>query len=341
VSWWAPTAQSYARTPVKRVRPASRTGDRMLFTLCAAAAGLAVVTLAGVVYEVIHGASPSISHFGLGFLGHTTWKPNAAPAGVSAHARSTFEQFGAGSMIYGTAVTSAIAILIAGPLGVAIALYLSMIAPPAVRVTVGPVVEMLAAVPSIIMGLWGVFVLAPFIQKHVEPGLHSAFGFIPLFGAPQTTGLSLFTAGVVLSLMILPIVAALSRDLFLTVPRELTDGAAALGATRWEIMRGIVLPSTASGVAAATVLALGRALGEAIAVLLVVGDLTQIHPSWFRPGTTLASLIANEFQAPESRLHVPSLYYLALVLLVMGLLSSLIARAIGRRFDVHANLVTT
>jgi phosphate transport system permease protein len=312
----------------------------MLFVLCASAAGLAVVTLGGVVYEVIHGASPSISRFGLGFLGHQTWKPNAPPPGVSAAVRHSFEVFGGASMIYGTVVTSLVAIALATPLGIAIALYLSMIAPPSVRAAVGPLVEMLAAVPSIIMGLWGFLVLAPFIT-HLEPGLHSALGFIPIFGAAGTTGLSVFTASIVLTVMILPIIAALSRDLFLTVPRELKDGAAALGATRWEIIRGIVLPSTASGVAAATVLALGRALGEAIAVSMVIGDLTQIHASLFKPGTTLASLIATDFQTPESPLHIPSLYYLALILLVIGLLSSLASRWIGRRFDVHAALVTT
>jgi phosphate transport system permease protein len=141
--------------------------------------------------------------------------------------------------------------------------------------------------------------------------------------------------------MILPIIAALSRDLFLTVPGELKDGAAALGATRWEIIRGIVLPSTASGVAAATVLGLGRALGEAIAVSLVVGNLTQVHRNLFDGGATIAGLIANQFPSPASHLHIPSLYYLALVLLAIGLISSLLARAIGRRFDVQTALVTT
>jgi phosphate transport system permease protein len=302
----------------------------MLRTLCVLAAVLAAAALGGVIYEVIHGANPSISHFGIGFLGHTTWKPN-----------KPFEYFGGGAMIYGTIVSSLFALLLATPLGIAIAIYLSMIAHPTVRAVVGPLVEMLAAIPSVIIGFWGFLVLAPFVQKHIEPALHSALGFIPIFGSPQTTGLSLFTAGLVLTLMILPIIAALSRDLFLTVPPELKDGAAALGATRWEIIRGIVLPSTASGVAAATVLALGRALGEAIAVSLVVGNLTQVRPNLFQGGATIAGLIANQFPSPESHLHIPSLYYLALVLLVIGLIASLLSRAIGRRFDVHAALVTT
>jgi phosphate transport system permease protein len=172
----------------------------------------------------------------------------------------------------------------------------------------------------------------------VEPALHNALGFIPVFGAPQTTGLSLFTAGLVLTMMVLPIIASLSRDLFLTVPRELKDGAAALGATRWEVIRGIVLPSTASGVAAATVLGLGRALGEAIAVALVAGELTQIHTSLFQPGATLASLIANQFPSASNSAHVAALFYLAVVLLAINLLASLLARVIAGRFDVRQGL---
>jgi len=199
---------------------------------------------------------------------------------------------------------------------------------------VGPLVEMLAAVPSIIYGFWGVLVLAPFIL-HLEPGLHSALGFIPLFGPPQTTGISVFTAGIVLTIMILPIVSALTRDLFLTVPSELKDGAAALGATRWEVIRGIVLPSTLSGVSAALVLALGRALGEAIAVSLVIGDVGQIHASLFNPGSTLAERIANQFTSPVNSLHIAAMFYAGLVLLVIGLLTSLGARAIAGRFDVE------
>jgi phosphate transport system permease protein len=284
-----------------------------------------VFVLVEVVYQVIHGASPSISHFGIGFVGHSVWAP-------------IFGKFGAAAAIYGTAVSALMALIVATPLGIAIALYLSMMAPPPVRAVVGPLVEMLAAIPSVIVGFWGVDVLAPFAAHHLEPFLHSVLGFIPLFGPAQTTGLSVFTAGLVLSLMILPIVAALSRDLFLTVPTELRDGAAALGATRWEIIRGVVLPTTASGVAAAVVLGLGRALGEAIAVLQVIGDGTGIHSSVYLPGISLASRIANEFVTPENKLDIPSLFYLALILLVIGLATSLLARSIAGRFDVHRTL---
>jgi phosphate transport system permease protein len=297
----------------------------VLLVFCGLAAVIAVAVLVGVAYQLISNAGASISHFGWGFWGHTTWSPN-------------FKIFGAAASIYGTVVSSLFALLIATPLGIAIALYLSMFAAPAVRAVVGPLVEMLAAIPSIILGFWGFLVLAPFVSRHIEPFLHSTLGFIPLFGPPQTTGLSLFTAGLILALMILPIIASLSRDLFLTVPRELRDGAAALGATRWEVIRGIVLPTTASGVAAATVLGLGRALGEAIAVSLVAGELTQIHTSLFQPGATLASLIASQFQSASSKAHVAALFYLAVVLLVIGLLASLTARAIAGRFDVRQGL---
>jgi phosphate transport system permease protein len=310
---------------MRRAGGSGRRGDRVLYALCAIAGLLAAFVLVEVVYQVIHGAGPSISHFGIGFLGHAAWAPN-------------FGIFGAAAAIYGTVLSSLMALIIATPLGIAIALYLSMMAPPGVRAVVGSLVEMLAAIPSVIVGFWGVDVLAPFAAHHLEPFLHSVFGFIPLFGPPQTTGLSVFSAGLVLTLMILPIVAALSRDLFLTVPTELKDGAAALGATRWEIIRGVVLPTTASGVAAATVLGLGRALGEAIAVLQVIGDGAGIHSSLFLPGISLASRIANEFQTPDNRLDIPSLFYLALILLAIGLTTSVLARWIAGRFDVHRSL---
>jgi phosphate transport system permease protein len=313
---------------VLRRRSAARTGgvgDRVLFALCALAGLLTVFVLGEVIYQVVNSASPSISRFGFGFLTGTRWAAN-------------FNVFGAADAIFGTVVSSLMALAISAPLGIAIGLYLSMMASPKVRSVTGPLVEMLAAIPSVIVGFWGVVVLAPFIAKQIEPALHNVLGFIPLFGAPQTTGLSVFTAGVGLTVMVLPIVAALSRDLFLTVPQELKDGASALGATRWEVIRGVVLPTTVSGVAAATVLGLGRALGEAIAVTQMIGDGSGIHKSLFLPGISLSSRIASEFPTPESKLDVPSLFYLALILLVIGLTTSLLARMIASRFDVQRRL---
>ncbi len=292
----------------------------MLRALCLLAAMLAIVAILAIVRQVVNGASPAISRFGLGFIGHTTWNPVTGA-------------FGAGVALYGTAVTSAMALLLATPLAISIGLYLALMAPGPVRAVVGPLVEMLAAIPSVIMGFWGIIVLAPFLQG-ADPHLHQAFGFLPIFGTADTTGTGLFTAGIILTIMILPIIASISRDLFLTVPQDLQDGAAALGATRWEIVRGVVLPSTASGVASAAILGLGRALGEAIAVTEVLGAANAIHGSLLQNGDTLASKIAEDFTGNVSVLQVPAVYYLALILLVLAVLSNLSAHAIARRFDV-------
>jgi phosphate transport system permease protein len=296
----------------------------VLFALCVAAGAIVVLTLVAVIYELVHNGREAISRFGLGFLTQPAWKPG-------------FNVEGAAALIYGTVVSSLIALVLATPLGIAIGLYLSMMAPGRVRAVVGPLVEMLAAVPSIIYGFWGLVVLVPFVL-HLEPVLHSALGFIPLFGPASTTGISVMAAGIVLTVMILPIISALSRDLFLTVPLELKEGAEALGATRWEVIRGIVLPTTASGVGAAVVLGLGRALGEAIAVSFVIGDVSEIHTSVFQAGSSLAERIANQFEGASYPLQTASLFYAGLVLVVIGMLTSIAARMIAGRFDVQRTL---
>jgi len=314
---------SLAAGPVRvsrRRKQADRLGDRLLFGVCALAALLGAVLIVLIAYQVIKGAQPAISKFGLGFLVHTTWQPN-------------FGVFGAGSLIYGTLLSSFFALLIGAPLAIAIGLYLSLLAPAGVRGVIGPLVEMLAAIPSVILGFWGIIVLAPFVQQNVEPWLHDTLGFIPLFGAPQTTGASIFTASLILTIMIVPIIASISRDLFLAVPRDVQDGASALGATRWEVVRGVVLPSTASGVVAASLLGLGRALGEAIAVTQVIGAGAEIHASLFMTGDTLASRIASQLPGAITGMHTASLYYLGVILLVIGVFSNLLAHWIGRRFD--------
>jgi len=295
-----------------------------MFALCLGAGVLIVVTLVDVIYQLANNGHLAISRFGLGFLVHSTWKPG-------------FHIEGAGGLIYGTVVSSLMAVVLATPLGIAIGLYLSMMAPRKLSAVVGPLVEMLAAVPSIIYGFWGLVVLVPFVD-HLEPGLHSALGFIPLFGTPSPTGISLFSAGIVLTVMILPIISALSRDLFLTVPQELKDGAAALGATRWEVIRGTVLSTTVSGVSAAVVLGLGRALGEAIAVSFVIGDSDVRSPSFFQPAAAIAERIANQFPGATNALQTSALWYAALVLVVISMLTSVAARVIAGRFDVRASL---
>ena len=286
------------------------------------AAALACLVLVGaIVWKIFALAGPAFDQFGLGFITGRTWDP-------------VKHVFGALPFIYGTAVTSLVAVvLIATPLAIAIGLYLSELAPRGVRGIVGSLVELLAAIPSVVLGLWGILVLGPFLAHHVEPWLHSTLGFIPLFGDPQQTGQGLFTAAVILTIMIVPIVATISRELFLGVPRELEDGALALGATRWEMVRGVILPATRSGVAAAVILGLGRALGEAIAVTQVIGGGTRIGWSLFPPADTLASKIASSYQGAGSGLEISSLIYLAAILLVIGLIANLAAQVIVRRFD--------
>jgi phosphate transport system permease protein len=309
-----------ARARAARRKRLDRAGDRLLYGICLGAAVLGAVVIGLIGYQVIHGAGPAISKFGLGFLTDTTWQPN-------------FGEFGAGSLLFGTIVSSFFALLLGAPIAIAIGLYLSLLAPSGVRGVIGPLVEMLAAIPSVIVGFWGVLVLAPFVQKNFEPFLHDNFGFIPIFGPPETTGASVFTASLILALMIVPIIASISRDLFQAVPSDVQDGASALGATRWEVVRGVILPSTASGVTAASLLGLGRALGEAIAVAQVIGAGSEIQASLFKTGDTLAARIANQFPGALTELHKASLFYCGAILLVVGVISNLVAHWIGRRFS--------
>lgn len=295
-------------------------GDRALFGICLLAALTAGAIIVLVGYQIVHGASPAISKFGLGFLTDTVWQPN-------------FGVFGAGSLLFGTAVTSAFALLLGAPIAIAIGLFLTLLAPKGLGAVIGPLVELLAAIPSVILGFWGLLVLAPFVQSKLEPFLHGTFGFIPIFGAQETTGLSVFTASLILTIMVIPIIASISRDLFRSVPAELQDGAAALGATRWEVVRGIVLPTTSSGVVAACILGLGRALGEAIAVSQVIGAGSEVQASLFKTGDTLASRIALQFPGALTELHKASLFYCGVILLVIGLGANLVASWIGRRFS--------
>jgi phosphate transport system permease protein len=305
---------------VSRRRLGDRIGDvaLRLITLLAALASIAL--LGAIVWKVLALAWPSITHYGLSFVTGETWDP-------------VKKVFGALPFIYGTAMSSLIALVIATPLAIAIALWLSELAPGGVRGIVGSLVELLAAIPSVVLGLWGILVLGPFLANHLEPWLHDTLGFIPLFGEPSSTGTGLFTAGLILTIMVVPIVASICRELFLQVPDELEEGALALGATRWEMVRGVILPSTRTGIAAAIILGLGRALGEAIAVTQVIGGGTIISSNLFAPIDTLASKVAASYQGAGSGLETASLLYLAAILLVIGLLTNLAAQVIVRVFD--------
>jgi phosphate transport system permease protein len=308
------------RSPLAaRRRLGDRVGDVALLGLTAAAAFGAVALVGLLAYKVFDQAWPAISKYGLGFLVHETWDP-------------IHDRFGALDLIYGTALTSFVAVLIAAPLSIAIGLYLSELAPRGVRGAVGSLVEMLAAVPSVVLGLWGILVMGPFLQKHVEPWLHSALGFLPFFrGDPSSSGV--LPAIVVLTIMVVPITSSISRELFLSVPAELEEGALALGLTRWEMVRGVVLPYTRAGVVAAVILGLGRALGEAIAVTQVIGGATAHHISFFATGDTLASRIASQYQGAITKLQISSLVYLAAILLVFTLITNVAAQWVIGRFE--------
>jgi phosphate transport system permease protein len=313
-----PASATQALRGERRVR--DWLGDRLLLLLTLAAGLAAVVLIVLIAYKVLQGAHLSFSAFGISFLWGTVWDANKG-LGV----------FGAAPGLYGTAVTSAMALIIATPLALAIALFLSELAPRGLRVVVGTLVEMLAAIPSVVLGLWGILILGPFLANHVEPWLHRWFGFIPIFsGKPASSGI--FIAGVVLAIMVVPIVASVCRELFLNVPQELEEGALALGATRWEMVRGVVLSSSRPGIAAAVILGLGRAIGEAIAVTQVIGAGWVINSDLFGSGDTLASRIAGQYQGAVSKLQIASLFYLAAILLVIGLVTNLLAQVVVRRF---------
>jgi phosphate transport system permease protein len=296
-----------------------RLGDVALHGLTALAAAGSVALVGAITYKVFDGAWPAINHFGISFVWHEVWDPNR-------------DIFGALDLIYGTAITSFVALLFAAPISIAIGLYLSELAPRGVRGVVGSLVEMLAAVPSVVLGLWGILVLGPFVQNDLEPVLGSVLGWTPFFRGPHHTG-GLLPAMIVLTIMIVPISSAVCRELFLAVPRELEEGALGLGLTRWEMIRGVVLPYTRGGVVAAILLGLGRALGEAIAVTQVIGSATAHHISFFALGDTLSSRIANQYQGAITKLQISSLVYLAAILLVFALAVNVAAQVIVKRFE--------
>lgn len=304
-----------ARLRRRRLRP----GDAALHALTLGAAALAVALVGLLVVKVLAQARPAIAKFGPGFLVHRVWDPNA-------------NVFGALDFIFGTALTSLLAVAIAAPVSIAIALFLSELAPRSVRGLVGSLVELLAAVPSVVLGLWGILVLGPFVQSTLEPWLQAAFGFLPFFRGPHSV-VGVLPAVLVLTIMVVPITTSISRELFLSVPRELKEGSLALGATRWETVRGVVLPHARPGVAAAVILGLGRALGEAIAVTQVIGSSHGIRLSLFKPADTLASGIASQYQGAASNLQVASIVYLAAILLAISLLANVAAQLVVRRWS--------
>ena len=302
-----------------RRRVGDRFGDLFLHGLTGAAAASAVILLGAIAWKIFQLAWPAITKYGLAFVTRQGWD-------------TVHNKFGALDLIWGTAVTSFGALLIATPLSIAIGLYLSELAPRGARTVIASLVELLAAIPSVVLGLWGILVLGPFVGQDLEPWLHRHLGFIPLFsGSPENAGILI--AILVLTIMVVPITSSVCRELFLSVPAELEQGALALGATRWEMVRGVILPYTRTGVSAAVLLGLGRAVGEAIAVTQVIGAGHGIHWSLFVTGDTLASKLAEQYQGAVSNLQIASLVYLAAILLVISLLVNLMAQFIVRRFS--------
>jgi len=296
-----------------------RPGDAVLYVVTCAAALTGVVLLVLISQKVLTQAWPAMQKFGLGFLTTQAWGDH----------HNTL--FGAKSFIFGTVVTSFGALLLATPLSLAIALFLTELAPRWIKAVVAPLIDLLAAIPSVVLGLWGILVLGPFITGTLGPALHGTLGWLPIFSTEPTVGSNVFAAILILTIMMVPIISSICRELFLGVPRELKDGALALGATRWEVVRGVVFPYARSGIAAAMILGLGRGVGEAIAVTQVIGNNVAIHWSLFEPSDTLASRIAGQYQGADTALQVASLVYLAVILLVFSLIANLAAQLIVRR----------
>jgi len=281
-----------------------RRGPDLFLWVCAVAAAAAAFVLGWIFWEVFQEAKPALEKFGLGFLTNAQWQPNR-------------DRYGVLPFLVGTGATALIALILAFPPGLAIAIFLSEdFLPLPARQLVRFVVELLAAIPSVVYGLWGIFVVIPIVQS-LGTWTSERFGHIPLLAGPAY-GNSLLTAGIVLALMVLPTITALSRSSLVAVPHTLREGAYALGATRWEAIFGVILPTAAPGVVAATILALGRAMGETMAVAMLIGNSSRLSWSLFAPSGTLASLLANQF-GEAAGMQVAALMYAALVLVALTL----------------------
>jgi phosphate transport system permease protein len=279
-------------------------------------AALVMLILTGIVLSLLINAWPSLAHFGPGFITRVEWDP-------------VNQEYGAMIAIAGTVVTSFIALLIAFPVSFGIALFLTEICPSWLRRPLGTSVELLAGVPSIIYGMWGLFVFVPLFGEYIQPALKATLGQIPVLGQlfqGPTMGIGILTAGIILSVMIIPFIASVMRDVFETCPAVLKESAYALGCTRWEVVRKVVLPYTRIGVVGGVMLGLGRALGETMAVTFVIGNAHHLSWSIFAPGNSIASTLANEFAEAEAGLHMSSLFALGLILFVITFIVLAIAK---------------
>jgi phosphate transport system permease protein len=303
-----------------------RLGDSTfrIMTQCSAIAVL--VLLAGVILSLVIGSLPAWKAFGFGFFTSESWNP-------------VTEKFGAAPAIYGTLVTSFLAMLIGVPVSLGIAIFLTEICPERLRRPIGIAVELLAGIPSIIYGIWGLFVFAPWFQVHVQPLFIDGFANIPLLNqlfAGPPYGIGMLTAGLILAIMVLPFITSITREVFETVPPVLKEAAYGIGCTRWEVMRRVVIPYTRVGIIGGVMLGLGRALGETMAVTFVIGNAHRIVPSILAPGTTISATIANEFTEAVGDLYTSSLVALGLILFIITFIVLAAARLMLMRIEQKA-----
>ena len=295
----------------RRLSPTGNKGDAIFHLAISATSVIVVLIVIAMIMALASHATLSIRQFRFSFLTSREWDP------IKGH-------FGSLAFIYGTIVSSLIALFISVPLSLGIAIFLVEQAPPVISRPITFLVELLAAIPSVVYGLWGIFVLAPFLRLHVEPLLARWFGWLPLFQGP-ITGIGLLTGGIILAIMVTPIISAVGRDVLAAVPRTQREAALALGATKWESTR-VVLVNGAPGIAGAVILGLGRALGETMAVTMVIGNRPQISASLFQPSYTLASVIANEFTEATADIYLSSLVELGLILFLVTFVVNAVAR---------------
>lgn len=303
-----------------------RLGERLFHSGTLAAALLVLAVLGGVLFTLVHGAWPALVEFKLDFLTTEVWNP-------------VTEKFGALAPVYGTVITSLIAMVIAVPLSFGIAVFLTQIAPSWLKRPVGVAIELLAAVPSIIFGIWGFFVLAPVLQQKVQPWLIDNLGDLPVVGAlfqGPPYGIGVLTAGLVLAIMVLPFISAVMRDVIETVPDVLKESAYGLGATKWEVIWHVIVPHSRAGMVGGIMLGLGRALGETMAVTFVIGNAHRVTASLLAPGTTISAAIANEFTEAVGDLYTSSLVALGVLLFLITFSVIAAARFLLMRLDRRA-----
>ncbi len=297
----------------------SKTQDALLFYILRTISLVVIALLLGIIYILIKAAWPSILGNGLSFLLRKDWNP-------------VEDQYGALPFIFGTVVTSLVALLIATPVSILIALFITEYLPKTFSRIIALLVEMVAAIPSIVFGLWGIFYLAPFVKSTIAPFLKAHLGFLPLFQGPSF-GIGILTAALILSIMIVPTISSICRSIFELIPAHQKEASYALGSTKYEMIKLAIISPSLSGISSAVVLGLGRALGETMAVTMLIGNSPVISSSLFSPAATMASVMANEYADANTPLHVSSLCYLALLLFLITFLSNLFARTIVKSFS--------